>query len=377
MPRRLNRTTRLSLPPWLLALFVGVFVPSPGGAEAPSSLDRAHQASSSLWSAMITPRYRLRADFEVPTDVVMGFSDAFPDEATALASAIAPSAHVLVLLAEDTEPDVGIEWFTKLPPAVQRNSTLMTASKVDSLWLRDYGPFIATSGKSTRWLDAHYMFERPLDDEVPMWLGEWLDIVPISTATAMDGGAIISDGQGHCISTKDYWTEEQGVEEGEQEVLLHELGCADLLLVPALWQDPTSHVDMFAQFVSEDRILVGQVDPREAEEDAERMDEAAKAIAQWAKADGRDLEIIRVPLPVLGGERYYSYVNLLQLEDRIVVPHYPQIARKREKAIFATLEEAFGRPVVTVNMGEFRGMGGVVHCATFNLRLPHGAPWRE
>lgn len=377
MPQRSFLLSRLTATLPAVAFCLAVAVPTHGSAEAPTGVRSGSEATADVWTSAVRPRFRLRPDFELATDVVIGFSDAFPDEATALASAIAPSAHVVVLLAEDTEEKEATRWFSRLPPEVQRRTTVLTSSAVDSLWVRDYGPFVATAGASTRWLDAGYLLERPLDDQFPLWLGAWLEIEPLETNMVADGGAVISDGQGHCISTRDYWLEDGLVDEDDPQLALHELGCEDMLLVPSLRLDYTQHVDMFAQFVSAERVLVGEVDPDEDAEDAERMDEAAEAIAAWAKAGGRKLEIVRVPIPVLDAGSYYTYINLLQLEDRVVVPHYPQISRGREAAILATLESALQRKLVKVDMGEFRGLGGVIHCATLNLRLPQGAPWRE
>ena len=360
----------------MLTLGTASLLPPGGHAHASGEDGVEVAAGPAVWEASVRPRFRLRPDFEAPTDVIIGFSDAFPKEATELATAIAPAAHVVVLLAEDTDAEIGQEWFMSLPPETQRRTRLLTGYPVDSLWVRDYGPFISHAGTMTRWLDTSYLLERPLDDQFPLWLGDSLEVDPIPTDSAIDGGAVISDGQGHCISTLDYWADDQIADGEDSQDVLHQLGCIDLLLVPALRLDATTHVDMVAQFISPERILVGQVDPEEDAEDAERMDEAAAAIAAWAKAGHRELEIVRVPTPVLSEGSYYAYVNLLQLEGRAVVPHYPQISRRREAAILATLESALERPVVAVDMGELRSLGGVVHCATFNLRLPDGAPWR-
>ncbi len=355
-----------------VAALAAVLAPADAGSQVPSD-----PGVPRVWSAGGSPSHRLRADFEIPTDVVIAYSHLFPVEATALAGAIAPSAHVVVVLADDTRPERGRRWHRSLPPQVQRNTTLLSDVQVDSPWVRDYGPLVATDGESRRWLDTAYVAGRPLDDAFPNWLADRLGVPNRTVDATVEGGAVISDGAGHCISTMEYWDTARPVEVAEAEALLEAMGCDDLLLVPGLLHDRTRHVDMFAQFVGPNRILVAQVDPGESAEDAARMQAANVAIVRWAAEDGRDLQVVRVPLPVLEGERYFSYVNLLQLGDRAVVPHYPAIDARREMKIFATLERALGRPVFGVDMGVFRGTGGAVHCATLNLRLPQGAPWRD
>lgn len=245
---------------------------------------------------------------------------------------------------------------------------------LDSEWVRDYGPLqVKVEGEGVLWLDAEYFASRPLDDAVPELLGEAFGVPVEGLELAIEGGAIISNGEGLCASTLESF-ERAGLDVEDTEYLedlLAQLGCHAWALVPALRRDPTAHVDMLAQFLSPKLVLVAEIDPEEDAADAARLEEAARGLRLAADAVGMELEIVRVPTGVHEDEVYFTYVNGMQLGSSFLVPSYQIVSPDAEARAYEVLESALeGVELVPIPADEFIELNGAIHCLTLGLVLP-------
>ena len=99
------------------------------------------------------------------------------------------------------------------------------------------------------------------------------------------------------------------------------------------------------------------------------MDVAAAILEQAADSLGIDLRVIRVPMPRRDSRVYYSYLNAVNLGDKILVPHFDGVAPSIEAAAHATMRAASHREIVPIDASEMITSGGALHCLVLGLFL--------
>lgn len=321
---------------------------------------------------------RLRGDFETPDAMIIAMTEPSDTHATLL---LAAASHVdtFVLSPQDRE-ELALSWVEQVAVF---DAVGVLEAELDSDWVRDFGPLqVEVDGAGLLWLDPSYYPERPHDDVVPRVLSDALG-VPLETLDLpIEGGAIISNGAGLCASTLETFDlfgmapDDEDARLAVQE-LMQQMGCDAWALVPALANDPTSHIDMLAQFLSHDVLLVAEVDALDAPIDAERLEEAVHGFEMAAEALGQPLRIIRVPTPVVPAQDlYFSYVNATRLGSAFLVPSYEMVSPAQEEAIFGVLAQALGdsTQLIPIPADEFIALNGAVHCLTLGVGLPPSAP---
>jgi hypothetical protein len=154
-------------------------------------------------------------------------------------------------------------------------------------------------------------------------------------------------------------------------------GCEQTLILEILDGEGTGHVDMFAKFTSPDTVLVGWYDERDQPRNAAILDRNAQALAGIRLPSGRDLRVIRIPMPEPDPPVYGSYTNSLIVNGRAVVPSYDWSLHLEEEVRAAYLEAMPpGSQVLFVDSSEVIEYGGSIHCTTmtFNISPATAAP---
>lgn len=312
-----------------------------------------------------------RADFLPPDAVVFAFASEWLDELGSMLSISAAETRIELLVDPlmNTE-DEARAWLSSI--AVPASEVQLVPAVMDSPWVRDYGPLQVFEHNTVVWLDPFYGATRPHDDAVPAVLAASLHAAIETLPTRFDGGALISDGRGFCASTSEYFAENSiDIEDdAERAALLRQLGCETMVLVPALVEERTRHIDMIAQFLSEDVIAVADVDPAESPEDAVRMNEAAALLAEAAAQRGVKLHVVRVPLFYRGLGEYRTYLNGLKLRSTYLVPSYSDVPHRSEAQAQAILSAALaGVAVVPISADKMINRLGALHCVSLGLTL--------
>jgi agmatine/peptidylarginine deiminase len=360
---------------WLSILLLS-YAALPGSALLPLAIlasvpDAADDEPASLvLSPSREPDRYLRGDWEAPDSVVVAFAAGFSDFArlVALEASKIPNIEIAVLLGWD-EYEEGYRWYGQ--NLADRLNVHLVPLELDSPWIRDYGP-IQTYEPDGRalWLDARYASDRPADDRAPETLSTVWDVPLEQMGWSLQGGALIGNGFGLCASTLEAF-EEYEIDPGDRDAidaLLTQIGCSVLVLVPALSDDNTRHIDMFAQFTSPDSIMIAAVDETFAPEDSERMDEAARGLLEAAATFGIELQVNRVPLPVGKEKQYYTYLNGLRLMDTFLVPSYRAVPVDEEREAYRALARAIpDASLVSVPADDMIELEGAVHCMTLGL----------
>ena len=313
---------------------------------------------------------RLPADFEPLTELLLGFpEEGFPHTAffAELIAAAAPEvAGVVVhvpsaaararltnaLLARRV--DVGRVRFAEVP--------------LDTMWIRDYGPLLVeTSDGGRRVVDLRYSYGRWQDDAFPTRLARSWGLPVSRPPLAADGGNLLSDGTGRCITTERVLLQNRRRSYTRRQIrdlLRSYLGCRETAILPTLVGEGTGHADLFAAVTGPGRVLVGRYDPVDDPVNAAVLDQAANLLADAGFA------VTRIPMPGHEGLVFRTYTNALIVGGAVLVPVYAD-DRRFEREALETLRQAWpGKRVVPIDAtGIIRRFGGL-HCVGLTAARP-------
>lgn len=312
----------------------------------------------------------LRGDWEAPDEVAVVFTRSWPQVSRRLAEAISATTDVVVIHEDDTSFREMRQWWRTLVPAARDRVRLLDV-QVNSPWVRDYGPFQSRErDHSPVWIDAEYDDRRTRDDSFPSFLGERRPPQVEDYSDWIEGGAFISNGEGLCAATVEYF-DLRGPSLADPSAvadLQRTLGCRVLALFPSLDTEPTNHADMLAQFLSPTRVLVATSTRNDS--DARALAEVEATLQRAAASLGTSLEFVRVPARYSPYGGFRSYVNGLQIAGRFVMPEYGG-GDAIDRAARAAFEAGTpGIEVVPINVKLPAGSGGAVHCLTLGLDAP-------
>lgn len=323
--------------------------------------------------AVVDPRPMervLRGDFEPPDTLVVAYATEWIESLEQIVSGAAGEARVLVLAAGKQARTPAFRHMARAA-----HVDVLTGD-FDSPWVRDYGPLQTYElAAGPLWLDFGYAWNRPEDDRVPSMLSSRFEARVESPGFELDGGAVISNGQGLCALTLTSLID-AGFPEGESdelEVFLASLGCHATTILPLIPGEPTGHADVVAQFLANDLVMVAWLDPDTNGELSRALDAVADRLQTTAELADYPLEVTRIPIHA-SGETFFSYVNATRLRHRLLVPRFNELPEALERTAYSQLERALPDvSLVPIDADVMVRLGGAVHCVTLGLG-PTAAP---
>ena len=359
------QTLRRSL---LLSLCLGVLsAPSALAEERPMAQSGRPNTAVGRYQR---PQLRLRGDYEPNNLLLLVWQPEWEETVKQVALAAAKEIPVQVLIPR------GVWTASRSFRAWAKSQCVDIAfHRYDTAWIRDYGPVQVMEGEHVTWRDFAYDAERPKDDFLPSTLASNYNVPVQLAAGRLDGGGLVSNGQGLCVMT-DASVEELGLPTDditEMQRFLDELGCRVLATIGALPEEQTGHADVSVQFLGHDLVAIASMDPYDAPEQAELLDAAVHRIKRAGRRIGVELRVLRVPM-MHRGEVFYSYVNAVRAGSSLLVPSYQDVPWSMEDAAFAAYRAALPElRVVPIASDEVVEYGGALHCITLGLNIPQEA----
>ncbi|MCG8441451.1 MAG: agmatine deiminase family protein, partial [Caulobacterales bacterium] len=187
-----------------------------------------------------------------------------------------------------------------------------------------------------------------------------------------EGGALDSDGQGTVLACRASLLGRNRnpslAERDVEAVLRGAVGAERVVWVErGLRGDHTDgHIDTLARFARPGLVLC-QAPAGPGDPNAEVLDEVARALDRARDADGRRLDVARLPSPGFiadadGGPAPATHMNYVHAGDLLAVPDY---GAPTAAAACAVLAEVFpDRRVVPLPARALLAEGGAFHCAT-------------
>jgi agmatine/peptidylarginine deiminase len=369
--------TRLNLPP---------HASRPGLDDAPPQFDELSRPSplaavtgrgwQSGWRAVpagrATPAYRLPAEFERQRALMIScheFIDDMPELLSDIIRQLQGRIEIIALV-----NDV-VEYQRARDSLVQHGCTLASVRFVevphDTMWCRDYGPILVEGPRGfVAAVDTEYVRGvRPQDDDVPVHLCRQLHLPLRLTSLRIEGGNLLSNGQGLCITTQHVL--QNNADQSDEKAVRRELrrcfGASQIVFLEPLEGEPTGHVDMFATFTSPTTVVVGKYHPDVDPVNAETLDHNAEQLARVRTAEG-PLQVIRVPMPRRNETAWRTYTNVVYANGVVLVPVYRDLDNRAEQFTLRMYGKLLpGWQIVTIDADRLAELGGAMHCITMNL----------
>lgn len=205
---------------WLLSLLCILFM---GGALPVST-------------APTTVPIRLPAEYEQTQALVLawpvGIVDLYPLYVAIVRASVAEVPVVLVVPTQAAAGRVRDTLAAEARPALRRVHFLVAPTR--SVWIRDYGPlYVVGGGAAPVAVDARYSPRRlpamDLEDEIPVLVAAFTNSAVRQTPLVLDGGNLVSDGDGRCFTSTVVLTQNPGYSRVQ---IAHELrstfGCDEV-----------------------------------------------------------------------------------------------------------------------------------------------------
>ena len=241
-------------------------------------------------------------------------------------------------------------------------------AQIDTVWVRDYGPFGLSGQGRPGIVDSiyrHYQYRRN-DDALPANLGKIKKIDVFGIPIILDGGNVMVDSKGNLFMTKRTYLWNSGMSEVQVDSALKSYFKVKNIITfdysgyPGEPADGTGHIDMFLKLLNDHTVLVSVAETEPFKTNSE------KAIAYFTgrkAADGEPYRIITVKGWQDSGT-WYTYTNSLLVNKVAILPSYSGNP-SAEAAAKAAYEAGIpGVTVVPVPSDDSIGAGGSIHCVT-------------
>jgi len=185
--------------------------------------------------------------------------------------------------------------------------------KLDTIWLRDFGPRFLENESGTQSIDFYYDGTRPKDDQFP---NQWGELAGIKNTTRFFEDNHVRFPFRNSPGNVEYERRKLVVDSFKKECNIDRL-----LFLRPLTPEATKHVDMLTTFLAPDHMLIARVDPRADPVNARILDENARFL-RTVKVDGRPMRVDRIDIPPRQGKYWSPYTNVIFANDLVLIPVY-------------------------------------------------------
>lgn len=328
------------------------------------------------------PQYRLPGEFERHDVLLLGcdeLASVHPDILTAIVAAAERRIPIVAIVSNQKARQCASEVLKQndLPA----NSMRFLYLPHDSMWIRDYGPF-SVKGRDGRTaiVDARYDggHGRVNDDRIPVALAETLGITLMRAPIVLEGGNLLSNGEGLCLTTTsllDHNADRRLDENHIGQVLYRLLGAEQTVFLEPLNGELSGHVDMFAMFTSPDTVVVGRYDPEIDPVNAVVLDRNADCLAQIRTRRG-PLRVVRIPMPSNTDGFWRTHTNGILANGVLMVPIYMDVdTAMQDEAIDVLRQTMPGWKIEPIDSSGVIPFGGALHC--ISKCIVSSVNWRE
>ncbi len=253
------------------------------------------------------------------------------------------------------------------------------------VWFRDYGPIFVVKQDSecgsagedglalTNWIFNAWggkYDELRLDNNMPSWIAEKLNMKMFSADIVLEGGSIDVNGSGLLLTTKQcLLNENRNPRLTQQEIedyLSEYLGAEKVIWLNCGidGDDTDGHIDDIARFVNVNTVLCA-VEEDEESENYTILKENLEILKSAKDLDGNPLNIVTIPMPERIEEEYplpASYTNFYIGNSVVLVPTFDC---KNDKRALEIIQSVFpDRKVIGIDCRSMVYGLGTIHCVS-------------
>jgi agmatine/peptidylarginine deiminase len=317
------------------------------------------------------------ADFEKQSAIVLGCNELFPYHPRVLVELCAALIDKIALIAIVENEEQRKQVITLLCDwGLPAHLLHFVSLPVKGMWVRDYGPaFVRAREGAITILDAEYLeTDRPEDDKAPSELAALLRLPVSPVPLICEGGNLLSNGQGLCLTTAALANRNATRGYSMQKVsdiLAAYYGFRQVMVLKPLISEPTGHIDMFATFVTPNVVVVGRYDPKIDPVNADVLDENARILSASRTAFG-PLRVVRIPMPSNRGGIWKTFTNVIYANGTLIMPTYGAAELEAQKEAVATYQRLLPDwEIVGIDATTVIKQRGSLRCVSINI------PWLE
>jgi agmatine/peptidylarginine deiminase len=318
------------------------------------------------------PGGRLPPEFASQHAIVLDGVDlprSWPEVFIEIVLAVRGRADIVALIAGPEDRDAIQRLLDRR--GLPRDLVLAAPVAHDTMWVRDFAPLSVRrhDGRDVL-VDLDYgARDRPADDEVASRLAELLALPLDAMPLRIEGGNLLVNGEGLCLTTTVVLERNDGGESPERVcgALLTYLGCEQVVFLEPLHGEDTGHADMFAVFTSPRTVVLGAYEPEADPVNAALLERNAARLATVETRDG-PLEVVRVPMPARGDGVWRTWTNVVFADGALLFPTYAGADagdQRRARTVFAGLLP--GWQLREIDSEPLAALGGGLHCVTMNM----------
>lgn len=345
--------------------------------------------SNSEWEKNRFPR--LAGEFEEQKAVVLSVSDLMYQHFGVLVEIVEKtSGRVPLVILVNDDKQLGSTYNLLNRLTCDLSHVQLKELKLDTIWLRDFGPRIAETDSRAVSMDFFYDGQRPLDDKFPVSWATIADAEPQRVEWTLHGGNLLSNGQGLAIATSRIFEDNfiqfprpmpgMDIEFERRKIVVDgfkkDCNINQLVVLDPLRPEATRHVDMFAAFLNPDRILIASVDPRQDPYNARVLDNNA-ALMRQVTVNGKPMRVERIAVPPREDKYWSPYTNIILANELVLMPVYDSDPPTMIRSAIEKYKQLLpGFTVETIDMTSMRKLEGALHCMSVNIpafaSLPEG-----
>lgn len=364
-----------------------------GGPEA-SQLDGHYEDSSAAAAAVFRGQQTVPPEYAPTLGVIVSqpLLTNFGREDIVKAVLDAGAAKVWVVVPRGSRESLQSSSFSRL-----RSLLGQDVNKVDVLtqkdsggltvWARDWAPLGSVDNKGKlRLLDFNYYPDRPADDSTGRAFEGFTGVERVSVPVYNEGGNFMSNSGGDCLMTTrvtdansnryvagDLVLDAEDIRSYYQDFG----GCRRVNIFPRMPNERTGHIDMWAKFLDDDTVIVGEISD-EALGLVQGSDLSfAREISLYLEQRTADLialgyDVVRIPMPLPGRSFFRSYTNSLLVNRTAIIPQYS--ASSSDASLVASYQaeaeavyRRLGYKTSFIPSDALIRNGGAVHCVTMQI----------
>jgi agmatine/peptidylarginine deiminase len=250
------------------------------------------------------------AEFERMQGVLIRYPFGIP---YAVIKEMAENIMVVTIVEDQSEEDYVLNQYNS--NGVNTANCEFLHAPTNSYWTRDYGPWYIFDGEGNPGIvDFPYNRPRPLDDEIPVEMANYLGINVYGMDIIHTGGNYMTDGHGNSSSSELVWDENPSLTPSAINQLMNDyLGIETYHVIPDPNNTYIDHIDCWGKFLDVDKVLIREVPSSHAQYD--EIEATAAYYASQTSAYGLPYQVFRVYTP-----NDQPYTNSLILNEKVLVP---------------------------------------------------------
>ena len=294
-----------------------------------------------------------------------------------IAKAINGKVPLFGIVSDESQAKAGNELIKRL--GLKPESMRFIINQADSIWIRDYAPFILRyDEENLLMVDAKYrtrdeLQARKKDDFMGVKFAKMFDLPVRSIPLVLEGGNFISNGDGLLLtSAKTLQINKEGKAAYSNPQLVsmfHDyLGVDGVFAVAPLQGEPNGHIDMFMTMVAKNIAVIGEIPPSEDPTNSARLNETARFVSTIPTSAG-PIQVKRIPMPPKWGEDWRSYTNVIFANGILLMPSFSDVDPSLEQRAVQVYQSVLppGWIVKKINCDNLVKLHGQLHCISYNL----------